>query len=208
MIRKIKKIVFLLILLALLIAGGRLFYKKANTPSVGTLPGKVEEIKQAVKLSTLDITTEEIFKDTIGNKGVVLRIKANVYIRFDMENIPMVEKGDTLFVQLPRETIDIYESSRDGYQVLDVWYLAIPHEPVPTQLSVAEENQMKQNAKRYIEREMYQKGYVKRARANAMHSLGALFSKFRDNVVICDYYPDGWKEEELPPLFMEKPLMP
>lgn len=208
MIRKIKRLLLLIIILALLIVVGRLVYKKTSVSSVSTLPAKVEEIKQAVKLSTLDITTEEIFKDTINNKGVVLRIKANVYIRFDMENIPMTERGDTLFVQLPRETIDIYESSRNGYQVLDVWYLALPHEPVPTQLSPAEENKIKQRAKQHIENQMYEKGYVKRARENALHSLGALFSKFRDNVVILDYYPDGWKEEEIPPLFMEKPLMP
>ena len=195
MIRKIKKWLFFLIFLALLAWVGKTIYEKAETSTISTLPAKIEGIRQAVQLSTLDITTEEIYKDTIGNKGIVLRIKANVHIRFDMENIPTATQGDTLFVQLPREIIDIYESSKDGYQVLDVWYLLFPTEPVPVTLSSTEENQVKRQVKKQIEEQMYEKGYVKRARENAAHSLSVLFSKFKDNIVIIDHYPDGWREE-------------
>lgn len=201
MIRRLKKWLFALIVIILLIAAGSFLSKKKNTSSVTTLSAKVDEIRQAVQLSTLDITTEEIVKDSINNKGVVLRIKANVFIRFDFENIPMLEKGDTLYIQLPRESIDIYESSRDGYQVLDVWLLSLPNEPVPVPLSSAEENTVKQKARKHIENQMYEKGYVKRARENAVHSLTALFSRFKDHIVIIDYYPDGWRDEELPPFF-------
>lgn len=193
MIRFIKKWLFILIILALLVWIGKTVLKKTGTSSVRTLAAKVETIKQSVKLSTLDITSEEIYKDTIGSKGVVMRIKANVRIGFDLENIPTSVRGDTLYVQLPREIIDIYESSSDGYQVLDVWYLPLPNEPAPITLTTAEENLVKQQIKRQITNQMYEKGYVRRARENAARSLSVLFSKFKDHIIIIDNYPEGTK---------------
>ncbi|WP_280746494.1 MULTISPECIES: DUF4230 domain-containing protein [unclassified Parabacteroides] len=151
------------------------------------------------------MTTEEIFKDTIGIKGAVLRVKARVRISFDIEHIPTAEQGDTLFVQLPREIIDIYESTREGYQVLDVWYVWIPSDPAEITLTTDEENAIKQKIKQKIRQQMYEKDYVARARENAVRSLAQLFSKFKDHIVIHDPYPSGWEEDaqKNSPSFME-----
>lgn len=201
--RKIKWLIIICILLILLIVLVYAIYNRFNRPAINTLPAKIEEIKQAVKLSTLDITMEDIFKDTVNVKGVVSRIKANVYIRFDIENIPMTEQGDTLIIQLPPEIIEIYESTKNSSQILDVWNLQFPDEPVETPLSTAEENTIKRRYKQRIENQMYEKGYVKRARENALESLAVLFSRFRDQVIIVDEHPDGWRNREQPPVFKE-----
>ncbi len=182
-------------------------FQKRNTPEIRSLSAKVEDIRKAVKLSTLDITTEEIFRDTINYKGVVSRVKARVYISFDIENMPMAEQGDTLIVQLPPEIIDIYESTDDGYQVLDVWILWYPEHFTDIPLTSAEENTIKARLKGRIREEMYKKGYVTQARSNAIHSLSSLFSSFKDHIIIIDHYPDGWKDQQVPPFFSEKPLI-
>jgi len=205
--KRVKTLLLIVIGIILLILISVSIYKQMNKPSFSTFPAKVNEIKQAVKLSTLDITTDEIYKDTINYKGVVLKVQARVYISFDIEHIPMIEQGDTLIIQLPRETIDIYESSHNGYQVLDVWDIRFPENWVDTPLSSSEENAIKRKLKQQIENQMYEKGYVKRARENAVNSLSVLFSKFKDHIIIMDYYPDGWRNNELPPLFIEKPLL-
>lgn len=206
MMRKIKKWLFLGLVILLLIIAGISGYKRMNNTPIRSLPAKVEEIKQAVKLSTLDITTEEIFKDTINNKGVVSRVKSRIYISFDIENTPIVLQGDTLIIQLPPEIIDIYESTDDGYQVLDVWQTWFPENFADIPLTSSEENIIKGRLKERIRNEMYEKGYVKQARANAIRSLTQLFSKFKDNIIIIDHYPDGWKDNEIPSFFSEKPL--
>lgn len=207
MMRKIKRWIIGGIIIGLLIVTGITTYKRLNQTTVRTLPAKIEEIKEAVKLSALDITTEEIFKDTVNIKGIVSRARARVYIHFDMEELPITERGDTLIVQLPPEIIDVYESTGNGFQILDVWNLQFPDEPVDTPLNNTEENIIKRKLKQRITDQMYEKGYVKRARENAIHSLAILFSRFRDHVVIVDNYPDGWKQKESAPLFPESPII-
>ncbi|GEM_PF-1071704 len=192
MIRKIKKLLFFCLMILLIAGIITIVFKRINTTSVSTLPADIQEIRQAVKLSTLDITSEEIYRDTINGKGIVSKLKARIYIRFDIEHIPMFEQGDTLIVQLPPEVIEIYESSQDGYQVIDVWHLRFPDNWVNIPFSSSEENIIKERIKQKIRKQMYEKGYVQRARKNAVHSLATLFSKFRKKVVIVDLHPDGY----------------
>lgn len=171
-----------------------------------TLPAKAGEIEKMVKLSSLEIVSEEIFKDTINIKAVVSRVKAKIYIGFDIEHIPMTERGDTLFVQLPRETIEAFEATDNGYQILDVWNTQMPDEPAPTPLSTDEENIVKRRIKQRLIERTYERGYVRRARANALRSLAVYFSRFKDNVIVIDRYPDGWKEEKpMPAIIRDSP---
>ena len=205
MMRKIKWWLIAGIATGLMIGFGLITFSRYKQPAVRTLPAKIEEIRQAVQLSTLDVTTEEIIRDTVHMKGVVYRAKARIHIRFDMEELPVMEQGDTLVVQLPAETIDVYEPPTGGFQVLDVWFLQAPDEPAETSLTDTEENLIKRKLTQRIKDQMYEKGYVKRARENAVRSLAILFSRFRDHVVIVDHYPDGWKHDELQPVFPEMP---
>jgi len=202
-----KKILLIIAFSLLLVLGGWWGYRSLHRErfAVRTLPARVGEIQQMVKLSTLEIMTDEIFKDTVQIKGVVSRVRAHVYIGFDIENLPMTERGDTLFVQLPREIIEVREATENGYQVLDVWNVQMPDEPVPTPLSTAEENILKRRLRRRITAQAYERGYVRRARENALRSLSALFAGFREHVVIIDRYPDGWREEHRPPAPVPEP---
>lgn len=202
-----KKILLVIAFSLLLVLGGWWGYRSLHRErfAVRTLPARVGEIQQMVKLSTLEIMTDEIFKDTVQIKGVVSRVRAHVYISFDIENLPMTERGDTLFVQLPREIIEVREATENGYQVLDVWNVQMPDEPVPTPLSTAEENILKRRLRRRITAQAYERGYVRRARENALRSLSALFAGFREHVVIIDRYPDGWREEHRPPAPVPEP---
>ena len=117
----------------------------------------------------------------------------------------MVERGDTLFVQLPPEIIEVREATENGYQVLDVWNVQMPDEPAPTPLSTAEENILKRRLPQRITAQAYERGYVRRARENALRSLSALFAGFRERVVIIDRYPDGWREGYQPPAPVPEP---
>lgn len=158
------------------------------------LPAKIEEIKSVVKLSSLGVTAEEIFKDTINGKGIVARVKANVYISFDVENMPSEMHGDTLFLQLPLEIVEVFESSNNGYEVYDVWNTQFPDELIEVALTTYEENLLKQTYKQRIIERMYEKGYVKKARENAMESLVSMFSLFQENVIIVNKYPNGYRQ--------------
>ena len=198
MIRKIgEKLLFIVVALLSVVAGVMVSDHFYTPPPIWTLPAKVEEIRQAVELSTLDIAMDEIFKDSINNKGVVFRVKSRVYINFDMGKIHAFEQGDTLIVLLPLETVNIYESTDDGYQVLDVWTTWFPETFAETPLSTAEENVLKGRLKQRIKDRMYEKGYVEKARKNAVTSLSLLFSKFKDHIIIVDPCPEGWKELEI-----------
>ena len=101
---------------------------------------------------------------------------------FDPDSIARDSRGDTLVVTLPREIVEIHESTEpDSYEVIDTWndrFLG------SDKFTAAEENEIKRKAVANYRRRIYAKGYVKRARAEARQNLQALLAATTGRPVI------------------------
>lgn len=157
---------------------------------------KIGEIKTMVRLSSLDIRDEMVITDTINNKVLTAIVKIKGSIGFDVEQLFSIEKGDTLIIQLPPEIIESYESDESkGYEIIDLYSLNLLSDLVTggyVPFNSQEENSIKKKIPGLFSQKMYEKGYVKRARANAVETLAKLFSLFHDKIIIVDNYPEGF----------------
>lgn len=153
---------------------------------------KLSEIKEMVKLCSLEVRDDIAFKDSINGKWIFAKSTVNGYIRFDLERLDYQLRNDSVFVILPPEEIDIYESTSDNaYEVIDTWDSSLLG---LRKLTAAEENAIKKRMAAHYKKSFYSKGYVKRARASAISTLSRLFSKMDPNITVIDLRPDGYGE--------------
>lgn len=136
---------------------------------------RLKRITQMVDLSSLEFHEEIPVKDNIDGKWIVARMTIEGSVKFDMDSIRFRESGDTTFVTLPKEKIEIYESTDPrSYEVIDTW--DADRVVFGRKLTAAEENSIKQRARESIEARIRKQGYVERARKNAIETLTPLFN--------------------------------
>ncbi|MBD5356939.1 MAG: hypothetical protein HDR88_08060 [Bacteroides sp.] len=185
-----------LIIAAALVAVGCIVWWCTRTPenvSYKTQSAKVKAISNMVELCTTDIHEEIPIKDSINGKWIVARQVVEGRIRFDIERLKTETQGDTLIVYLPRERVDILENaSPNAYQVLDTW--DGKSMMFPRTLTAAEENAVKKRWQNRIRKKLYARGYVKRARHEAVNTLIPLITAMQapgTTVMIIDPTPAG-----------------
>ncbi len=179
----------------------KVFWPQDSAPDYKTQDARIKNISQMVELCTADIHEEWAVKDSVNGMWVVARQTIEGRIRFDLDSLKMEERGDTTFVYLPLERVDIFESTSPGsYEILDVWDGR--NVLFKRTLTAREENRLKTRwQKRAIDR-IYQRGYVKDARANAVASLSPLLGAMHGAkgkgsvVVIVDPTPSGNRERQ------------
>lgn len=175
-----KKIIFLFLLLAI-IAVATLYFLHTSRQSANSVPATVEEVKKMVKLCSMEIHDDVPLRDSINGKWIFAKGRINGYISFDVENLEYAMKGDTICVTLPREVVEVYESTdKNSYRVYDTWDNSLLG---AGQLTTAEENALKDRMKQRYVRAVYERGYVDRARKTAIETLSNLFSKFDTPVI-------------------------
>lgn len=174
---------------AILVVGVVVWYGNRSGSIASVKETRMKEIREMVNLCTLEIMDEVALKDSINGKWLFARCRLNGRVGFDLEKLEFREKGDTLVVVLPPETVEIRESVSPGsYEVIDTWddsLLGLG------KLSAAEENALRRRQAARYRRMVYSRGYVSRARANAVATLTDLFSLFDTPVVISDPSPEG-----------------
>lgn len=174
---------------ALVAVGAVVWYGNRNGSTASVKETRMKEIREMVNLCTLEIMDEVALKDSINGKWLFARCRLNGRVGFDLEKLEFREKGDTLVVVLPPETVEIRESVSPGsYEVIDTWddsLLGLG------KLSTAEENALRRRQAARYRTMVYSRGYVSRARANAVATLTDLFSLFDTPVVIFDPSPEG-----------------
>lgn len=184
-----KKLLLLIIVLA--VAGvAAWYYLSPEVSNVKVSEGKITDIKSMVNLCTVDFYEDVPIKAKMGQRHFVGRAALTGSISFDLEKINQREQGDTLFVELPPEIVEIYESTEpNSYEVIDTWTDKMFGS---SNFTNAEENKIKAKVKTDFRKTVYAKGYVKRARAEAVTNLKSMLSGLTGKtVVVTDPTPEG-----------------
>lgn len=187
-----KKIIFLIILV---VAGAiaYLCYRWYDSPEASDITiesAKITDVKPLLRLCTVEIYDEVPIKAAIGPRHIFAKTSLNGSISFDLENISYDETPDTIRMILPREIIDIYESTDPGaYKVYDRWndnLFGSSH------FTATEENKIKMKVRDNYRKSIYRRGLVKRARKEATDALTDMLSSITGKtVIVTDTVPEG-----------------
>ncbi len=164
-----------------------------NAPEVertNIRPGKIADIQSMAQLCTVDFYEDFPMRGHIGPKHMFARIAMTGSISFNLDSLDIEERGDTLVVTLPPEIVTAMESTEPGaYEVIDTWNDSFMGS---SKFTTAEENAIKSKAWLQFIRRIYAKGYVRRARAEAVANLRTLLSAATGRPVeVTDPTPDG-----------------
>lgn len=175
-----------IILIVVLALGGGLFLWRSSTESTNMAISetKLSEIKDMLKLCTMEVRDDVAIKDSINGKWIFAKATVNGYIRFDLEKLDYQVKNDSVVIILPPEEIEIYESSaNNSYEVIDTWNASMLD---LRRMTAAEETAIKKRMARKYKASFYDKGYVKRARASAVETLSRLLSIIDPKITVID----------------------
>lgn len=171
-----------------------LWRSTAASTNMSVSETKLSEIKEMVKLCSLEVRDDVAIKDSINGKWIFAKNTVNGYIRFDLEKLDYQTRNDSVIIFLPPEEIEIYEANSDGaYEVIDTWNESLLDLRT---LTAAEESAIKRRMADRYRNSFYTKGYVSRARRSAVETLSRLVSVMDDKITIVDLHPQGFNAPE------------
>ncbi|MBD5290569.1 MAG: hypothetical protein HDS24_00625 [Bacteroides sp.] len=182
-----KKNITIFLLAALIIAGiGIWVWSSVSTrnkePEVTVAPAKMSHLGAIARLCTVELYAEVPVLDTIGNKVIFGIQKQRGRISFDIENLDIDPTADTIRVRLPKEHIEIYESTEPGsWEVVDTKNLSLIGS---SKMTAEEENAVKRRIAENSRKRMYADGTVKRARKEGRATLSRLLAAFYNRTAI------------------------
>lgn len=185
-------IALLLTLIVILAAGAIILWRNSQaSTNMSISETKFSEIKDMVKLCSLEVRDDIAIRDSINGKWIFAKNTVNGYVRFDLEKLDYQTRNDSIVIFLPPEEIEVYESSRDNsYEVIDTWNQSLLD---LRNLTAAEETAIKKRVANRYKASFYEKGYVSRARSSAVATLSTLLSRMDDGkITVVDLYPDGY----------------
>lgn len=188
------KAVRTLIVLIILAAAGFAVYKWYTAPEATHITmqeAKIKDVTPMLRLCSVEIYDDVPVKGSIGGRHLFGRVALKGSISFDLDSVRMTEHGDTLALILPREIVEVYESTDEGsYQVIDTWNDSFLGS---TNFTTAEENSIKSKVRDNYRAGIYQKGYVARARKEAVANLTSLLGGLTGKtVIVTDPSPEGY----------------
>lgn len=188
------KIVWTIIILAVLAVGGYFAYQWYDAPEVNRVKveeGKITDVAPMLRLCSVEIYDEIPVKGQIGSRHLVAKASMKGSISFDLDSVQMTESADTLLLTLPREIVEVFESTEpDSYVVIDNWSDDLFGSG---NFTTAEENSIKKRAKDTYRAGIYKRGLVKRARKEASDNLSAMLSAMTGKtVIVTDPQPEGY----------------
>ncbi|MDE5868861.1 MAG: DUF4230 domain-containing protein [Muribaculaceae bacterium] len=167
-----------LLLGLLLLTGGIIWFviwfnkSGEEVPVAKIEEAKVIDIRPMVKLCSVELSEDVPVRGDIGTRHLFARATLKGTISFDLEKAASTWEGDTLVVILPPEIVSVYESTDpNSYKVIDLWndkFLG------SSNFTVAEENKIKRQAVEAWRDTIYSRGYVERARSEAVRNLGMM----------------------------------
>lgn len=181
--KKIKVIAWLAVFFVIAAAGVAIYLKTDlnDTPDDGRYKideARIESIRQMVSLCTLEINEEVAFKDSINGKWLVVREKIRGRVKYDLDSLKIEQRGDTLLVYLPKESVEIRENeSPDSYEILDFW--DGDNMIFTRNITAEEENILKRRWRGRLEQKIRDRGYLVKARENASSVLMPIFRSMR-----------------------------
>ncbi len=183
-----------LIVLVILAVAGFVVYKWYTAPEASHVTmkeAKITDVAPMLRLCTVEIHDDVPIRGNIGSRHLFGRVALNGSISFDLDNVEIKETGDTLSITLPREIVEIYESAdKDSYEVIDVWNDSFFGS---SNFTTAEENSIKRKVCDNYRKDIYKKGYVRRARKEAVANLTSLLGGLTGKtVIVTDPSPEGY----------------
>lgn len=181
----------------LLVAGGIIaaviWWRKSHRemPVAEIEPAKVIDVRPMVRLCSVEIYEDVPIKAHIGTRHIFARTTLTGTISFDLEQTRDEWRGDTLFVYLPPEIVEIRESTDKGsYKVIDTWNEKFLGK---SNFTTQEENEIKRKAVESWREGIYSRGYVRRAREEAVGRLASMLRPFVGDavIVVSDPTPEG-----------------
>ena len=189
---KSKNIITLIAVIALAAAvAGIIWYKMSpDSDSTDIREATVSDVKSMVKLCSMDIYQETPIKAHIGRRHIFARVTLQGSVTFDIERLAIDSVGDTLRVELPPENVEIFESTeKNSYVVIDTWN---DRTLGSTHFTAAEENKIKEQVKKNAIKNLYRKGFIRQARAEATGNLSRMLSAVTGKpVIVTDPTPEG-----------------
>ncbi len=192
--RKYLKYIIIGIILVSAIITARIIYQRTHQgDEVEILPAKAGVAEEMARLCSIEIYNEVPVLDTVNSKVIFAVQKQSGNISFDIDNLKVQDSGDTVRVILPREIVEIYESTeKDSWQVIDTKAIGPMSILRSDKMSVAEENRVKQKAKAKAIARLYSNGTVRKARRDGAENLKRLLEPvYRKSVVVTDTAPNG-----------------
>ena len=152
--------------------------------------GKINKIDTMVELCSIDFYNEVPIIDTIQPWVCFAKQKQRGSISFDIENLDINFKDDTIHIVLPSEIIEIMEStdekSWEKVDSKDLRFLRTSNAPTDVWATV------KKNSLTKSKKNLYQAGIVERARLEGAENLQVLMEKvYRKPVKVIDPTPKG-----------------
>lgn len=181
-----------IIFLVLVVVGaGMLIWRSGEGSTNMTVSEtKLSEIKEMVKLCSLEVRDDVAIKDSIDGKWIFAKNTINGYIRFDLEKLDYQLRNDSVFIFLPPEEIEVYESSSpNSYEVIDTWDNTLFG---LRKMTSDEETAIKKRMADSYKASFYEKGYVRRARESAVNTLNRMLGMMDGNITVVDLKPDGY----------------
>lgn len=179
------KKLWLLVAIVALAAAIFLYIKWDRSPQpdkVKMQPAKIADIRKMAELCTMDFYEDLPVKASIGNRHIFAKVTVTGSISFNLDSLKVDDRNDTLFVSLPTEKIDVYESTAPGsYQVIDTWndkFLG------STTFTTSEENRIKTKVIENFKKSVYRRGYVRTARIEARRNLADMLHAVTGKTVV------------------------
>ena len=193
MIKVLKYGIPVIALIVLAVFGWMLYRRSQSQEEIEVLPSRPGDVKEMVRLCSMEIYNEVPVLDTVNFKVMFAVQKQNGSITFDIENLDIDDTGDTLRMQLPREIVEVYESTeKNAWQVIDTKAIGPMALLRSNKFTLEEENRVKSKLKARSIARLYSNGTVRQARKDAVDHLTRLMKvAYRKPVIVTDPTPDG-----------------
>lgn len=181
-----KKIWTLIIIIIVLATAGAAIWWKLSPKAdrVKMQAAEIVNLRPMVELCTVDFYEDLPVKASIGRRHIFAKASVKGSISYDLEKISQRISGDTLYISLPKERIDVFESTDpDSYIVIDTWNEKFLGN---SSFTTKEENRLKQLTIENFKKNVAERGYVEQARNDARRNLASMLTSVTGKTVIVD----------------------
>ncbi|MDE6254656.1 MAG: hypothetical protein K2M39_00525 [Muribaculaceae bacterium] len=174
------------------------FSMSAPKKSIDVSEGKISKVETMAQLCAIEIYSEVPVLDTINNKVMFAVQKQKGSVSFDLENMEMDTKGDTIKITLSPEIVDLYEATEDNsWEVIDTKAIGSMSMFRSDKFTDDEENALKEKIRNNSKKLLYHNGTIERARKEGANNLQMLMEKvYQKPVKVVDPTPKGAHYED------------
>lgn len=183
-----------------LVIGIVVIYFSMTSPkkSIDVSQGKINKVETMAQLCAIEIYSEVPVLDTVNNKVMFAVQKQKGSVSFDLDNMEMDTKGDTVKIKLSPEIVDLYEATEDNsWEVIDTKAIGAMSLLRSDKFTDDEENAIKAKIKQNSKKLLYHNGTIERARREGANNLQMLMEKvYQKPVKVVDPTPKGAHYDE------------